>query len=62
MTHAQANKIAQSKVSAMEQKAVKMYYDYVNNFLTVSRFAEHYGITETLANILINIGRKVSQG
>lgn len=36
---------------------VKMYLDYVNNFLTVARFAEYYGITETEANEVIRIGR-----
>lgn len=31
-----------------------MYSDYRNNFLTVGRFAEHYGISEKLANEIIN--------
>lgn len=31
----------------------ELYYDYVNNFLTVSAFAAHYGMTETDAMDLI---------
>lgn len=28
-----------------EEEGEKMYLDYVNNFLTLSKFAEHYGIS-----------------
>jgi len=35
-----------------------LYLQYANNFLTVSRFAEYYGISECWANFAINIGRK----
>tara|TARA_R100000353_G_scaffold126445_1_gene89779 strand:+ start:306 stop:443 length:138 start_codon:yes stop_codon:yes gene_type:complete len=38
----------------------KMYLDYVNNFLTVPRFAEYYGITVTEANEIINLGRIIN--
>lgn len=34
-----------------------MYLDYVNNFLTVEKFAEHYNITENLAKAIINAGK-----
>lgn len=30
-----------------------MYLDYVNNFLTSARFAEHYGISNQLAGLII---------
>jgi hypothetical protein len=36
----------------------KMYLDYVNNFLSVSRFAEYYNISERQANSIIESGRK----
>ena len=36
----------------------KMYLDYKNNFLSVRKFAEHYNISETQANSIINQGRK----
>ena len=48
-----------------EQKAKKCsdtseyekYLDYLNNFLTVSAFAEHYELTESEAIALIEKGR-----
>ena len=36
---------------------VKMYLDWVNNFLTVPKFAEYYGISEDEANDVIIVGR-----
>ena len=35
----------------------EMYLDWFNNFLTVARFAEYYGITEDQARIIIHEGR-----
>lgn len=40
-----------------EQK-IKMYLDYANNFLTVKKFAKHYGIEKTLATDIIFQGRE----
>lgn len=34
-------------------KKLEMYLDYVNNFLTVKRFAEYYNISEAEALELI---------
>ena len=39
------------------EKIEGMYIDWVNNFLTVTRFAEYYGITEAKALRVINTGR-----
>lgn len=36
---------------------VNMYLDWVNNFLTVGKFAEYYGISEDYAQQIIKIGR-----
>ena len=36
----------------------KMYLDWVNNFLTVSAFAEHYEITKEEAIEIIEWGRR----
>lgn len=33
------------------------YLEYFNNYLTVSKIAEHYEITENNARMLINLGR-----
>lgn len=38
-----------------------MYLDWVNNFLTISAFAEHYGISYQSANDLIELGQAVSK-
>jgi hypothetical protein len=37
----------------MEREA-EIYLDFVNNFLTVEKFAEHYGMTEKEAQALID--------
>lgn len=34
------------------------YLDYVNNFLTVEKFAEHYNLTEQEANRTITDGEQ----
>jgi hypothetical protein len=36
------------------------YLDYVNNFITVKRFAEFYGISEKRALSLIDIGNEIN--
>lgn len=36
-----------------------MYLDWFNNFLTIPRFAEYYGISETFADEIIRQGRLV---
>ena len=41
------------KISRCEE----LYLDYFNNFLTVKCFAEYYGMTEDIAEMVINIGR-----
>ena len=38
----------------------KVYLDYVNNFLTVSKFASYYGITEPEAVNFINNERRIA--
>lgn len=38
----------------------KTYLEYVNDFLTVERFAEYHGITEKHAILLIDLGREVN--
>jgi hypothetical protein len=37
---------------------IKMYLDYANNFLSIEKFAEHYGIGEILATDIIFQGRQ----
>jgi hypothetical protein len=42
-------------------KYEELYLDYVNNFLTVARFAEYYGMSGDYANHVIEIGRKLNK-
>ncbi len=44
-----------------EETLVKIYLDWVNNFLTVGRYAEYYGIDETEALWTITEGRKLHE-
>ena len=44
------------------EKILEMaYLDYVNNYLTVSKFAEDMNMDEHTANIIINAGREINQ-
>lgn len=43
-----------------KEKYRKMYLDYVNNFLTVEKFAEHYQIPVEKAKIIINTGKNIN--
>ena len=38
-------------------KYPELYLDWVNNFLTVERFAEHHNMTVEHANDIIRVGR-----
>ena len=44
-------------MSREQLKAV--YLDWINNFLTIGGFADHYGLTDRQAEILINLAREV---
>ena len=37
------------------------YLDYFNNFITIAKFAEFYGISENKAVTLIAIGQHINQ-
>ena len=45
-----------------EETLAKIYLDWVNNFLTVERYAEYYGIDEAEALWTITEGRKLHKG
>ncbi len=40
-----------------KDKKIELYLDYLNNFLTVSRFAEHYELEKEKAYTIIKEGR-----
>jgi hypothetical protein len=40
---------------------IVLYLDYVNNYATVKKFAEDNHLSDTEANLLINIGRDLNE-
>jgi hypothetical protein len=44
----------------MRQKIESLYLSYFNDFLTVKKFSEYYGISVEKATRIINIGRKIN--
>jgi hypothetical protein len=45
----------------MRDTLINTYLDYVNNYLSVSKYAEHNGLTTDQALELLSIARKVFQ-
>ena len=43
----------------IRQNLIDIYLDFVNNFLTVDFFAEHYGLTYNQAFKLLEVARSV---
>lgn len=39
----------------------KVFLDWFNNFLTIARFAEHYGVDEETASHMIEAGRAIHE-
>lgn len=44
----------------LSNKLTEMYLDYVNNFLTVSAFAQYYFISDKAAEHIIELGRLIN--
>ena len=42
----------------MKEKLIEFYLDWVNNWLSTVRMAEHYGLTKRECQELIEMGRK----
>lgn len=40
---------------------VENYLDFVNNYLTVDKFAEHHGITLKQAHQLLTVGKSLHE-
>lgn len=38
---------------------VQLYLEYFNNYLTVERFAEHYGLTYGMASDILEQGKGI---
>jgi len=45
----------------MRDILINAYLDYVNNYLTIEKYAEHSGLTNDQAKRLIDLARDVSQ-
>jgi hypothetical protein len=45
----------------MKKKLMDLYLDWVNNFLTVERFAEYYELSLERAHRVINLGRTLHE-
>lgn len=41
------------------EQLIDDYLDFVNNYLTVALFAEHRGLTESQARLLLDIAKMV---
>ena len=48
-------------MTTLSTTLANLYLDYFNNYLTVSTFAEHHGLTEIQARTLLDIGRDVHE-
>jgi len=51
-------RISYDRFKNIRNLAEDFYLEYWNNYLTISLIAEHYEITDELAEELINLGRK----
>jgi len=49
------------EVNSALHKLELFYLDYFNNFITIAKFAEFYGISENKAVTLIAIGQHINQ-
>ena len=49
----------EQQVEASADYFQEMYLDWLNNFLTIKRFAEWYAIGEDQAAAIISAGRKI---
>lgn len=45
----------------MNDQIIDMYLDYLNNFLTCSAFAEHYGLNIEAAAQIIKDGKRMHE-
>ncbi len=45
----------------MRDQLIEWYLDYVNNFISVEKFAEYYGISADQAWIVIQLGRTINE-
>lgn len=44
----------------MKQQLIDFYIDWVNNFVSISSMADHYGLSDPQVRKLIDIGRELN--
>lgn len=42
----------------MKEALASVYLDYLNNFLTVGKFAAYYGMSQQEATVILQVGRR----
>jgi hypothetical protein len=40
---------------------IEIYLDWVNNFISLDKFAEHYGLNEIDAHYIVDLGRELNE-
>jgi len=45
-------------MTTLQEQLRAVYLDYANTYITLAKFAEHNNITDTDAQIVIDMGRK----
>lgn len=45
--------------ASMRETLINAYLDYVNNYLTIEKYAEHNGLTPEQARALLDVARAV---
>lgn len=45
----------------MKKQIIDAFLDYFNNFITLEKFAEYYGISESAAKKIIDAGREMHE-
>jgi hypothetical protein len=53
--------MAKRKPTTLKETIQEAYLEYVNDYLTISTYAEHKGLTWDEANDLIRLGRKLHE-
>lgn len=51
------NKTARAEIVEILEKAAAIKLDFVNNYLTKEKFAEHNGISEKIAELILELGK-----
>lgn len=53
-------KNARAGITVLKNISEMLYLDYVNNFLTVEKFALYYGLSNAQAGMILNMGKKTN--